>query len=712
MLSRLGWSLAVATALLVAADVVVSAQAVSLTSETAIAVHGFPLVHGACLGSALMGALIVSRYERHPIGWLLSCVGIFTSVSLLTEAYAYWTLEADGPGSDALGSVSAWVAQLFGGQIVVAILALMFLLAPNGHFLSRRWRRTAVVPGVGALLCLAAIVSADPTGFDLVDAEERLGAVRVTMLSVGFTLITLGMVLGLVCMVQRLRASSGEERQQLRLVALSAALAALGLVNLAVVQAVNGGQQTWYSGVPLFVSFFLMPILFALAALRYRLYELDVIINRTVVVVSGAAFAAVGYTTLVVAAGQLVEGRTGGFWLSLLGTVVVALAFQPLRRYVVKLANRVAYGARAQPYEALADFSRRLAEAPDPDDLLSTVAEAAARAVSARGARASLDVPGSAPVHATWGWWPVEPDEAAGVAVVPVVNAERELGRLAVVLPRGHALRPSDHRLLEALADQAAVAFGNTSLAGAVADRVADLARTTDQLTASRRRLIAAEDAARRALEAAISRDVLPSLRALPAEIRRARADLARGRDTHLDDLVEQTNRALESLRDLTRGVFPSHLARSGLEPALRSLLARAGTSTVLTIDESARRRYSARVEAAVYFCCTEALRTHAGASSVDLLTAGDDLVLRIVGTHDGIDLQGIEDRVEAVGGALAAREGLLVLTIPVATPGVTSLAVDAEGSPDDGQSERPDVLSASAQTAESRSGPNAAFGM
>ena len=100
--------------------------------------------------------------------------------------------------------------------------------------------------------------------------------------------------------------------------------------------------------------------------LRYRLYDLDVIINRTVVVAAGAGFAAVGYTVLVVTVGRQVEGRTSGFWLSLLGTALVALAFQPLRRGVVRLANRMAYGERAQPYEALADFSRRLAEAPVP----------------------------------------------------------------------------------------------------------------------------------------------------------------------------------------------------------------------------------------------------------------------------------------------------------------------------------------------------------
>ncbi len=82
----------------------------------------------------------------------------------------------------------------------------------------------------------------------------------------------------------------------------------------------NGGRQTWIAGVPLFLGFFLMPILFALAVLRYRLYDLDVIISRAVLVVVGTAFAAVGYTALVVLAGQQVEGRSGGFWVSLLAT--------------------------------------------------------------------------------------------------------------------------------------------------------------------------------------------------------------------------------------------------------------------------------------------------------------------------------------------------------------------------------------------------------
>jgi hypothetical protein len=332
---------------------------------------------------------------------------------------------------------------------------------------------------------------------------------------------------------------------------------------------------------------------------------------------------------------------------------------------VVRVADRAAYGDRAHPYAALGDFSHRLAEAPDPDDLLPAVAEAAARAVSGRGARATLDIPGDAPVSGTWGWSAAGQDEDPD-HVVPVRAEGRELGRISVTLSRGRSLRPSDLRLLEAVADQTAVAFGNTALAGALADRVAELDRTTRRLADSRVRLIAADDAGRRALEAAIARDVLPFLETTPGEVGRARTAVAAGAEPGLGRLIDGTNAALEALRELTRGVFPSQLVRSGLEPTLRSLVARSPAGAELTVDLGAGRRYPPRVEAAVYFCCGEALRAGGGPVSVELTGGVDLLVLRISGARGYIDLQGVEDRVEAVGGRLTAGTGQLVLTIPV----------------------------------------------
>ena len=280
------------------------------------------------------------------------------------------------------------------------------------------------------------------------------------------------------------------------------------------------------------------------------------------------------------------DQQSGGFWLSLLVTALVALAFQPLRRQVTRLANRLAFGSRAQPYEALADFSRRLAETPTTDAVLPAVAEAAGRAVSARRATATLGVAGGATHSAAWGDASAEGTVAH---VVPVRHGSAILGRIEVHVPRGRPVSDSDERLLTALADQTAVAFRNTALEAELAEHVAELDRTTRELARSRARILEADDAARRALEAAIEREVMPHLVALPEGLTRCRTAVADGSPVNgIDLLVSSTNTALESLRELTRGVFPTQLAKAGLEPALRSLLGRGGSSPRLSVDPSA----------------------------------------------------------------------------------------------------------------------------
>jgi hypothetical protein len=367
-----------------------------------------------------------------------------------------------------------------------------------------------------------------------------------------------------------------------------------------------------------------------------------------------------------------VDRQTSGFWLSLLAFALVALAFQPLRRWVVRFANRLAYGSRAQPYEALSDFSDRLAETPAPDALLPAVADAAGRAVSARRARASLEVPGVATTSAEWG---VDDAEGTDEHVVEVRTAGTRLGTIEVWIPKGRRLRPSDVRLLTALSDQAAVAFRNAAMESQMAASVAELDQTTRELSASRSRIVEADDAARRTLEEAISREVLPRLVALPDRLVVARRAVALGEPANgIDLLVAATNDALESLRELTRGVFPTQLSRSGVEPALRSLLAGNGSASTLHVDASVSgRRFSPRVEAAVYFCCAEAARSASSLSSLELSVTGDDLVLEVAGVSAGeVDLQAIGDRVGAVAGSVTTEPALITLMIPVraAPPG------------------------------------------
>ena len=231
----------------------------------------------------------------------------------------------------------------------------------------------------------------------------KVGAVTGILLTSGFLVILVAVLASVAGMLLRLHRSVGVARQQLRLVAAGAAAIAVGLLILLVGQAFNGGQQSWWSSMPLFLAYAFLLACIAVAVLRYRLYEVEVILSRAVVLTIATAFVAVIYVGLVVVLGRSAQDRAGGgFWLSLLLTVAVALAFQPLRSRVVRFADRLAYGSRAAPYDALADFSHRIGLGPAPGTLLPTIAAAAADAVHADRALVRFEVEGGADLTARW----------------------------------------------------------------------------------------------------------------------------------------------------------------------------------------------------------------------------------------------------------------------------------------------------------------------
>jgi hypothetical protein len=674
------WVLAGVSGVFVVADVLVTAQYRSLLSQAAVAVHGFPFVDGAVLGSAVMGALIVTRDRRQVIGWLLVAVGVAGAFSLVTEAYAVWVLDNDGPGSRVGAGISGWLSSLLGGQLAITGMVFLFLLVPDGRFLAPRWRIPALVAVAGEVLILLSSVTVDPLTFD-VSAERAAGgaAPRELLNFVGFSLIALGLLGALASMVVRLRRSSGVERQQLRVVALSAASICGGVAWVLVAEPLAGGAQSYVTVLPLFIAYLLFPLLLATAVLRYRLYDVDVIVNRTLVLALGTAFAALGYIALVVMVGDLVDSRTSDYRLSLVATALVAVAFQPLRRTVVATANRVAFGSRAQPYEALAGFSRRLSATPSAETVLSTVADAAGRAVSALGATASLDVSGLPRSCAHWG---SDRADTHHEHAVLVQEGGVTLGTIEVSIPNGRPLRSPDVRLLGAIADQAAVAFHNMAMEAQLNGHVAALDRTTKQLASSRARIVEADDAARRSLAGSISHEVLPHLQAVSVELGHPSSTL-RESPQRIDDMVTEVTSALESLRELTHGVFPTQLSRSGLEPALRSHLREHGPGSSLVIAPDARRqRFAPRVEAAVYFAATRAVGTGSKRGAIALGVDEDDLHCSVRGADLApLDLQGIRDRVEAVGGTLQLSAETLELRVPLTSARAVAASV-ADGRP------------------------------
>ena len=660
MRTRFVWLLVGISGVCLVGDTVVVAAFQPLLSEATIAVHGWPLLPLASLGSAVMGALIVTTYPRHPIGWLLGLVGATTSVSVFGEACSIWILEEGGPGPHWVGQLAGWVAALLGGPLALAVLAVMFLLAPDGRLLSPRWRVAVGAAVTGLLLFLAGLANQDPdTVTGRAEPGEASTLVKI-LTSLGGLLILAALLAAVASMVLRLRRAHGDTRQQLRWFATAAALLGVGILWLLVGQAITNGEQTWGSALGLQLSFFFLPICLAVAVLRYRLYDVDVIINRAVVVGLATLFVAAGYIALVVGVGELLGARSGDrFWLSVLATAVVAMAFQPLRKGVVRFADRLAYGTRAAPYDALSEFSRQLGESPAPEALLPAVAEAAGRAVSAHEVRVMLDVEHGAPPTAVWAPQDVEPLAVTEEDLVMLTISDRtgRLGEISVRLPPGRAPRPQELLLLDGLAEQAALAFRNARLQAELAAHVTMLDERTAQLAASRRRLFETGDAERRRLEAAIAREVMPTLERLAGRLDRACDGNADTVD--VDPLVDQATEALDSLRELTRGIFPTMLTRAGLAPALTSYFARLRWPGVLTVDESVTgRRFSARTEAAAYFCCVAAI-PH-GRARASLTVAGDRLVLEVTGAaHTSSDLAAMVDRVEALGGTLEVLEHL-----------------------------------------------------
>jgi hypothetical protein len=188
------------------------------------------------------------------------------------------------------------------------------------------------------------------------------------------------------------------------------------------------------------------------------------------------------------------------------------------------------------------------------------------------------------------------------------------------------------------LANQAEVAFRNVSLEAELAAHVEALDATNAELARSRARIVDADDAVRRTLESAISRDVVPHLLAVADGLRTGRL---------VEPLIDEVNTGLEALRELTRGVYPTQLARAGIEAALRGF--------PLTVDPSlSGRRFPARVEAAVYVCCTQT-----GAGAATLTPTGLEL--------DGVDdvPQAVRDRVEAAGGSVSRSGDLVCVALP-----------------------------------------------
>ncbi|MDP9297261.1 MAG: histidine kinase, partial [Actinomycetota bacterium] len=456
-------------------------------------------------------------------------------------------------------------------------------------------------------------------------------------------------------LVVRFRGGSPDEREQIKWLIFAGAITT---VFLAVpLNHGSGGPADVILGLVLT----LIPVATGIAILKYHLYDIDIVISRAVVFGVLAAFVTIVYVGIVVGVGTAIGSR-GNAVLSGVAAALVALAFQPVRRWAQRLANRLVYGKRATPYEVLSAFSERLADAYSVDDVLPRMARLVAEGTGADLVRVWIQVGGEFRAAAA-----SPAIEAVETSVRDAIDLPDEvfevrhqgepLGAITVAVAANEPMTAEQRRLTTDVASQAGLVLRNVAL--------------VEDLRASRARLVAAQDEERRKLERNIHDGAQQQLVSLAVKQRLA-ASLVGTDDQRVRSMLEQlqaeTTAALEDLRDLARGIYPPLLADKGLAAALE---AQARKSPVpITVEPDGIGRYPQEAEAAVYFSCLEALQNvakYAEATSATVrLAAGDgELRFEVVDDGRGFDpaatgygtgLQGIADRLAALGGEVGVR--------------------------------------------------------
>jgi signal transduction histidine kinase len=643
-----------------------------------------------------LGALIATRHPKNPIGWILATLGLDSALAFFGSEYAILGLHT-APGSLPAATFVAWFQTWLPYPVLWAGLPLFFLLFPDGRLLSPRWKFVAwlavVVAGLQTIVAtltpgpILASNQGEPHLYRLVmnptGSTDWRALLQTSESALRLALPVVG-IASFSALVLRFVRSKGEERQQLKWLAYPGAVLVASAVPTLI-------APDWWAAVGwLFLTSALtvgLPGAAAVAILKYRLYDIDLIFNKSVVFAALAAFITAVYVGIVVGIGNLL-GSAGqpNLTLSIVATAIVAVAFQPVRDRVQRLANRLIYGKRATPYEVLSQFSERVGGVYSSEDVLPRMASLLGEATGASRADVWIRLEGQIVPAAAWpatdGLLPapvaitgqVLPVVSGVSRIVPVRHQGELLGALSINKRPGEALTPVEEKLLTDLAAQAGLVLRNVRLTVELQARLRESSARAAELRAARLRLVAAGNVARSQLERSIQAATEPRLLSIAGRIAGARQLVQRdGAEaaTALNQLTDEANETLELLRDLARGIYPPLLIDKGPVAALQAYLKKARVPVQLDTDrEFATNRFDEQVEGAVYFCCVEALQNvaqHADAApTVVWLSATDGRVkFSITDSGPGFEqenrepgpgLQTMTDRVRALGGSLEVR--------------------------------------------------------
>jgi len=650
---------------------VASVPLAAMVNQLTISAEG--VAAAQVLISAPVGVVVAYHRPRNLEGWLLACSMLLLILSLDAGYYAvlHYTLGHHGlplaPAAVLL--VPLWIP---GG----ALLVLVILLFPDGRLPSPRWR-WVLWAYAGLVACYMAFFYA-VTIAALAGSRIRLDSIGDVMgtqhlpawFAVGVIVPTAVIWLSFAAhQVLSWRRATGEHRQQLKWLASGAAVT-LG------VGVLGNSLFPGAVGQVLGLAIVALPVSIGVAVLKYHLYDIDVVISKTIVYGSLAAFITAVYILVVVGIGSLGSGSVHAgsrpnLGLSILATAVVAVAFQPVRERAQRLANRLVFGQRATPYEALSEFAGRMGGTYDADDVLPRMARVLAEGTGAARAVVWLRHGAELSAGACWPAGEASPARVgfADGAAPAIVGTDRvalvgyqgdTLGALSVAKRAGETLTPVEGKLMSDLPGQAGLVLHNIGLTGQLRARLAEL-------QASRLRIVTAADEQRRRIERDIHDGAQQQLLAITGTL--ALAESVAGRDEERERalvarLKAETSGALETLRELARGIYPPLLADQGLPAAVRAQADKVPGPVEVSTDGVGR--YPPEIETAIYFCCVEGLHNaarHAPGSAVrvSLADSGGEVTFTIADEGPGFDpaaavggagLRNMNDRLAALGGS------------------------------------------------------------
>lgn len=610
----------------------------------------------------LAGALAYLARPASRSAWLL----LMTATALAVGKAAGDAASAAATANAQLSHAWAVAMLLDGcGWTVAAFGIALFVTYPDGLYQRRYelWVVRGMFIALGPLLVLHVLGSARLTenqfGWLPIDAPSPMyipalapiGAVAGAVIDSSNVVV----IPAIVLLVLRFRRFGRAQREQIKWPLFAIGVAAISSVVM-FIEPAPPAIPLWLGAIQYVGTYSVLPAGLALGIVTYRGVDIEDVIRRSVVY--GALWVAIGiFYVLVAAAFGIAVGQRVPLALAVVLTIAVTLIFQPARRWLERLADRVVYGRRLSGYELISQLGSRLQLSVPAEDVAGTVARAVHHGLGASWVRVILHQPQPTTV-ATLG----TVRGSAGLTA-PLMHDNRVIGVIECGTKGEGRFDQADQDLLNLLGRQAALALRNAQLTAELNDRLTELA-------ASRVRLVQAEDAGRRRLERDLHDGVQQQLVALLARLglahKQLKADRASAEMT-LQESQLDAQHALEAVQELARGIHPAILTDRGLVEAIEERASRMTTSVTVDADGVGRStRFPVELEGAGYFFVSEALANilkHATASSVSVRLRRREGGLWIDVEDDGrgfeagavrlSGLRGLIDRIEALGGRL-----------------------------------------------------------